>query len=100
MCMFTINEIKEKAIPIAKNYGISELSLFGSYSRNEQNENSDVDFFIKNGDLRGYFAYFNFVCELEKAFNCHIDVIMDGIEDKEFLNQINEDKKILYVRER
>ena len=56
--------------------------------------------FIKNGDLRGYFAYFNFVCELEKVFNCHIDVIMDGIEDKEFLNQINRDKKILYVRER
>ena len=34
--MFTISEIKEKAIPVAKNYGINELSLFGSYSRNEQ----------------------------------------------------------------
>ena len=95
--MFTINEIKEKAIPIAKNYGISELSLFGSYSRNEQNENSDVDFFIKNGDLRGYFAYFNFVNDLEKIFNCHVDVVMDGIEDKEFLNRIDRDTKVLYV---
>ncbi len=98
--MFTINEIKEKAIPIAKNYGLNELSLFGSYSRNEQNENSDVDFFIKSGDLRGYFAYFNFVNDLEKVFNCHIDVIMDGIEDKEFVNKINKDKKVLYVKER
>ena len=42
--MLTIDEIKEKAIPIAKNYGISELSLFGSYSRNQQKESSDVDF--------------------------------------------------------
>ena len=98
--MFTISEIKEKAIPIAKNYGINELSLFGSYSRNEQNENSDVDFFIKSGDLRGYFAYFNFVNDLEKVFSCHVDVIMDGIEDKEFVNKINKDKKVLYVRER
>lgn len=98
--MFTINEIKEKAIPVAKNYGINELSLFGSYSRNEQNENSDVDFFIKSGDLRGYFAYFNFVNDLEKAFGCHVDVIMDGIEDKEFLDIIDKDKRVLYVRER
>lgn len=98
--MYTINEIKEKAIPIAKSYGINELSLFGSYSRSEQNEDSDVDFFIKTGDLRGYFSYFNFVNDLEKVFNCHVDVIMDGIEDKEFLNRINKDKKVLYVRER
>ena len=82
--MFTVDEIKEKAIPLAKSYGISELSLFGSYSRNEQNENSDVDFFIRSGDLRGYFAFVNFVNELEKVFNCHVDVIMDGIDDKEF----------------
>lgn len=97
--MFTINEIKEKAIPVAKSYGIDELSLFGSYSRNEQNENSDVDFFIKSGGLRGYFAYFNFVNDLEKTFNCHVDVIMDGIEDKDFLNRIIKDRKVLYVRE-
>lgn len=96
--VFTIEEIKQKAIPIAKKYGISELSLFGSYSRNEQNENSDVDFLIKNGDLRGYFAYFNFVSTLEKVFNCHVDVIMDGIEDKDFLKKISKDKVILYVR--
>ena len=98
--MYTIKEIKEKAIPVAKNYGINELSLFGSYSRNEQNENSDVDFFIKSGDLRGYFAYFNFVNELESVFGCHVDVVMDGIEDKKFLDMINRDKKVLYVRER
>ena len=98
--MFTINEIKEKAIPVAKNYGINELSLFGSYSRNEQNENSDVGFFIKSGDFRGYFAYFNFVNDLEKVFNCHVNVIMDGIEDKDFLDRIIKDKKVLYVRER
>lgn len=98
--MYTIKEIKEKAIPVAKNYGINELSLFGSYSRNEQNENSDVDFFIKSGDLRGYFAYFNFVNELENVFGCHVDVVMDGIEDKKFLDMINRDKKVLYVRER
>ena len=98
--MFSIKELKEKAVPVAKEFGIDELSLFGSYARNEQKEDSDVDFYIRSGDLRGYFAYFDFVDRLEKILNCHVDVIMSGIDDKEFLKNINKDKKILYVRER
>lgn len=97
--MFTIDEIKEKAIPIAKKYGINELSLFGSYAKNLQNENSDVDFYIEKGKLRGYFQYFEFVDNLEKIFNCHVDVIMNGIDDKEFLKQVQNEKKVLYVNE-
>lgn len=29
--MFSIKELKEKAVPVAKEFGIDELSLFGSY---------------------------------------------------------------------
>ena len=36
--MFSIKELKEKAVPVAKEFGIDELSLFGSYARNEQKE--------------------------------------------------------------
>ncbi len=96
--MFTFEEIKEKAVPIAKEYGVDELSLFGSYAKNSQNEKSDLDFFILSGKIRGYFAYFNFVNALESAFKCHIDVIMDGIEDKEFLNNIKKEKIVLYAK--
>ncbi len=39
---YTIDEIKNKTIPIAKAYGISRMSLFGSYARGEAKENSDV----------------------------------------------------------
>ena len=41
--MYTINEIKEKAIPIAKEYGVKSLKLFGSYASGKNNENSDID---------------------------------------------------------
>ena len=33
--IYTIEEIKDKAIPIAKAYGISRMSLFSSYARGE-----------------------------------------------------------------
>lgn len=96
--MFTIDEIKEKAVPVAKKYGIDSLSLFGSYARGEQNENSDLDFLIDKGKLRGLFQYVGFYQELENIFNCHVDVITSGISDKQFLERINKDKKVLYAR--
>lgn len=96
--MFTIDEIKNRAIPIAKKYGVDSISLFGSYARGDQNENSDLDFLIDKGKIKGLFQYVGFYQELENEFKCHVDVVTSGIEDKDFLKRINKDKKVLYVR--
>lgn len=32
--------------PALTRYGVSELALFGSYARNEQKENSDIDILV------------------------------------------------------
>ena len=96
MC-YTIDEIKEKTIPIALTYGIQSLSLFGSYARNAADDNSDVC--IEKGSLRSLFQYFSFVHDLEKSLNCHVDVITTEIEDKEFLQQILKERILLYERQ-
>ena len=53
LCCNTIEEIKQKAIPIAQEYGVDSMSLFGSYARGEASEDSDLDFFIDRGDIKG-----------------------------------------------
>ena len=93
--MFTLDEIKNKAVPIAKKYNIVSLSLFGSYARDEQNKDSDLDFLIVTNDKMGLFEYVEFYQELEKVFGCH--VVTSGIDDKEFFNRIEKDKKVLYA---
>lgn len=93
---YTIKEIQNIAVPIAKKHGVSSLSLFGSYARNSANEKSDVDFCIDKGKIRGLFQYFAFVNELEQAFDCHVDVVTTGIKDQEFLRDIQKDRIILY----
>ena len=35
---------------ILKKYKVNSISLFGSYVRNEQNENSDIDFLVEFGE--------------------------------------------------
>ena len=98
--MFTIEEIKKKSVPIAKKYGVKKLSLFGSYARGEADEKSDVDFLFNNGNgkIQSYFDYLDLVFALEDEFKCHVDLVSEGISDKDFLNEIKIDEVILYER--
>ena len=95
---YTIEEIKEKAIPIAKKYGVKTLWLFGSYARGDADAESDVDFLIDKGKIFGI-EYLGFVLDLEEIFKCHVDVVMTGSSDKEFLSDIEEDEVLLYEEE-
>ena len=96
--MFTIEEIRQKATPIAKKYGVKKLSLFGSYARGDADEESDVDFIFADSDgkIKSYFNYLDFVFDLEDEFKCKIDLVSEGISDKNFLNEIKNDEVILY----
>lgn len=93
---YTINEIKDITIPVAKAYGIERVSLFGSYARGEAKDNSDVDLYIERGRLKSLLQYFAFIDELENALHCHVDVVTTGIEDKQFLSAIMKEGILLY----
>ncbi len=95
MC-YTINEIKEKTVPIAMAYGVKKMSLFGSYARGNANDDSDVDIYIEKGRLSSLIRYFLFVSELEKVLKCHVDVVTTEIEDKEFLRRIQGEGVLIY----
>ena len=49
--VYTIDEIKFIVVPIAKTYGVSSVSLFGSYAKGTATSDSDIDFIIDKGDL-------------------------------------------------
>lgn len=95
--VYTIEEIKEIIIPIAKEYGIAKISLFGSYVKNEANSASDLDFIMDKGDLVGL-QYFSFLNRLQEAFNCKVDLITTGFSNKDFLMKIHKDDVLLYER--
>ena len=44
---YTINEIRDKVVPIAKSFGVKSVSLFGSYAKVNANDECDVDIFIE-----------------------------------------------------
>jgi predicted nucleotidyltransferase len=53
-----------------KSFGVTQIGLFGSYVRNEQTEDSDIDFLV-DYDIEkiSYRNYFNFCEYIESLFN-------------------------------
>lgn len=95
--VYTLEEIRAKAVPIAKKYGVKKLSLFGSYARGEADAQSDLDFLYDDINSDEAFAYFGFVQNLEDEFGCHVDLVSNGISDKKFLEEVKRDEVILYA---
>ena len=94
--VYTIEEIKSKAVPIAKKYGVKKLSLFGSYARGEANKHSDIDFFYEGRNFKGL-GYIDFIFDLEKEFKCHVDLVSENISDQKFLAEMKSEEVILYA---
>lgn len=96
---YTIDEIREKAMPVAIRYGVDALSLFGSYARGDADEKSDLDFLIRKGDMKGLLSYCGMIADLEDIFHCHVDLVMkNAIKDEKFLDEVIRDEVKLYER--
>lgn len=100
MMVGTVEDIQKRIIPIVMKYGINSISLFGSYAKGNANEDSDLDFVMDKGELRGLIQYISLVEDLEEEFNCHVDLVSKGSSNKKFLNAIKKDEVLLYERER
>lgn len=98
--VYSINQIKKIAVPIAKEYGVTSLSLFGSYARGEATSESDVDFYIDKGNIKGLLDFIGFIQDLEEKLQCHVDVVTTTIEDKKFIEAIKKDGVLLYEKKR
>lgn len=77
--MYNTNQIlailKARKPELEKRYPISELGLFGSYARNDYNEQSDIDILVDFNDRIDGFEYIRLAHELEDIFLHKIDLV-------------------------
>ena len=62
-----IQQLKKVKPALSKKYGLTELALFRSYSRNEETELSDIDIMVDYKNPIGL-KYFDMGYELEDIF--------------------------------
>lgn len=93
--IYTVDEIKTKVKPIADSYGVEHIYLFGSYARGEATMESDLDFRVDKGKVRG-FAFGGLINALLEAFDKNIDVVTTSSLDSEFLDRISKEEVSVY----
>jgi predicted nucleotidyltransferase len=65
-------------------YSIQSMALFGSYARDENSSDSDVDIMVEFKDAIG-FKFTDLADELEKTLNLKVDLVSkNGIKAKYF----------------
>jgi predicted nucleotidyltransferase len=92
-----MNEISNIVAPIAQEYGIKKLAVFGSYARGEASEKSDLDFhIIDRGTLRGLFKLAGFELALEEKLNLPVDVLVADSTFEDVRRNIEREEIIIY----
>jgi predicted nucleotidyltransferase len=69
-----INILKDYKVANANKYGIEKMGLFGSFARESQTEESDIDVYIV-GSLTGFCALAMIKTELEDLLQNKVDVV-------------------------
>jgi len=71
-----IKKIKSKIIRILKKNKVSKAGIFGSYSRGEQNKNSDIDIAVEIDDINmSLLGFIRLIRLLEEVLKRKVDLV-------------------------
>ena len=96
--MGNLNSIKETLVNhkqrLTEKYGLSLLAVFGSYARNQQTEESDVDILVEFKKPIGL-EFIDLAEELEAILNLKVDLVSKKGIKSNYLKAI--EKELEYV---
>lgn len=72
-----LKENREQILRISRTHGAIKLSLFGSAAREEDNENSDIDFLVEFDEGRTLFDLIRLKQELEELLGKSVDIVTE-----------------------
>jgi len=73
--MSELEKISKKIAIVAKKYNLLYVWIFGSYAKNMQREDSDVDIIVRTEDVEEGFKIVEVKFALEEILNKRVDII-------------------------
>ena len=92
---FILNFLKEYKQHFTKTYGVTKIGLFGSYARDEQKEDSDIDITVEIDSKNSFRSFFGLKKELEEKLGKKIDLGIESTLKPIAKKQIQKD--LIYV---
>ena len=75
--------------------------MFGSFARGEETPLSDVDLLVQyDEDGISLLKHAAMICDLEKLLDRDVDLVEDGTLRSRIKEYVNQDRKLIYERER
>ena len=71
----SVEEIKQRILPILQKYNIKRAGLFGSYARGEMREDSDIDILVEVADDISLLGFVGIKLEIEDILGKKIDLV-------------------------
>lgn len=86
--MLSLETIKNKLVEhkqrLYSRYGISNIAIFGSYARNQQNDRSDLDILVEFNKPIGI-DFIDLAEELEQILSIKVDLVSKrGLKERHF----------------
>jgi predicted nucleotidyltransferase len=99
MDITNLNDIQALAIPLFDRFNIRKAAVFGSFARNENTQQSDIDLLV---DFMGSYDLLDLVGlkqELEAILNRKVDLLtFKSLLDEEFDKTILKEAKLIYEK--
>jgi len=91
-----ISTIRDIVTPIAKEYGLKRIYLFGSYAKGTANEESDIDLLIEKGRPLTLLSLSGFRQAVEEKIQLSVDVVTTSGIAADFQEAIRGTEVLLY----
>lgn len=95
-----LDEISKKIKPILELYDVKYAGVFGSYSRGENTENSDIDILVSFNKPISLITFFKLRSDLTKEVGKDVDLISDKAIVSHYRDYILNDLKDIYGKRR
>jgi uncharacterized protein len=87
----SLEEIRRIVGPVAEEYGMKKVFLFGSRARGDCRPDSDYDFLVVAPEDCTLFTLGGFYTDLREAIGSEIDVVTEGGLHEDFAENIEND---------
>ena len=98
--MSYIEEIKEKITPLLKLNDVEFAGIFGSYAREENRPESDLDILVRFSKPKSLFDLVGLEMEISDRLGRKADVVTEKYLHPYLHSQVSKDLKILYGQRR
>ena len=98
--MIKTKQIYDEIILILKKHGAKKISVFGSYAREEQTPDSDIDIIAEFSDGISLLELVGIEQELNEAIGKNVDLLTENAISLYLIDSIKQEMRVIYHGER